>query len=166
MLNRKYADLRQSPQLDPRPVRYDAAALPQSIVRLGPACRRKVKGGAVLALPGYTWSLFFFPGEWYTLTSVHDLGGHLVAHHVDLATPCEEKGCILSFLDLKLDLLIPARGPVVWLDRDEYEEEVEAGTISKDWQRRVAEAVEAIDRAHAALRFPPAAVTAFEPPTA
>ena len=63
MLNRKYADLRHAPELDPRLVRYDPAALPQAVVALGPEARVKSKGGAVLAGPGFSWAIFLFPGR-------------------------------------------------------------------------------------------------------
>ena len=54
MLNRKFADLRHAPELDPRLYRYDPAALPQAVVAIGPKARVKTKGGAVLAEQGFT----------------------------------------------------------------------------------------------------------------
>ena len=86
MLNRKFADLRHAPELDPRLLGYDPTALPQAVVAIGPGARPKMKGGAVLAQPGFTWALFFFPGRWYAITSVYDGHGELVAHHVDLGS--------------------------------------------------------------------------------
>ena len=97
MLNRKFADLRHAPELDPRVLAYDPAALPQSVVAVGPAAQRKTKGGAVLAEAGFTWALFFFPGQWYTITSVYDGRARWVAHHVDLCVPPEECEGVLSF---------------------------------------------------------------------
>ena len=106
MLNRKFADLRHAPELDPRLVRYDPAGLPQAVVGIGPNASVKTKGGAVLARPGFTWAMFLFPGRWYAIASVYDARGQLIAHHVDLCVPPEERDGMLSFLDLKLDLLI------------------------------------------------------------
>jgi predicted RNA-binding protein associated with RNAse of E/G family len=163
VLNRKFADLRHAPELDPRVVTCDATGCPQSVVSLGPAARRKTKGGLVLAEPGFTWALFFFPGQWYTITSVYDRGGQLVAHHVDLGLPAEDRDGILSFLDLKLDLLIQPDGTRAWLDQDDYEREVAAGTIAAAWQVSVAEAVAALDRDCGAGVFPPPAVAGYRP---
>ena len=70
---------------------------------------------------------------------------------------------MLSFVDLKLDLLIRADGGAVWLDRDEYRREVEAGTIPSAWQREVTETVAAIDRERRAGAFPPPAVEQYRP---
>ena len=166
MLNRKFADLRHAPDLDPQLLRYEVTALPQAVVAIGPAGRAKTKGGVVLADPGFTWSMFFFPGRWYTITTVHDRLGRLVAHHVDLCAPPEEHEGMLSFVDLKLDLLIRADGRAEWLDQDDYRREVEAGTISSAWQQEVAEAVAAIDRERHAGAFPPSAVERYCPAVA
>lgn len=163
MLNRKFADLRHAPDLDPRLLRYEVAALPQAVVAIGPAGCPKTKGGVVLAGPGFTWSLFFFPGRWYAITTVHDGLGSLVGHHVDLCAPPEECDGMLSFVDLKLDLLIRADGGAVWLDQDDYRREVEAGTIPSAWQRAVTETVAAIDRERHAGAFPPPAVEQYRP---
>src|SRR5215467_7427827 len=164
MLNRKFADLRHAPDLDPRVIRYEAAALPQAVVAIGPAGRPKTKGGVVLAEPGFTWALFFFPDRWYTITTAHDQRGQLVAHHVDLCVPPEECEGILSFVDLKLDLLVRADGASAWLDHDDYQHEVDAGTIPPAWQRKVEETMAAIDRERAAGGFPPSSVARFRPP--
>lgn len=163
MLNRKFADLRQAPELDPQLLRYELTALPQSVVAIGPAARPKTKGDVVLAAPGFTWSVFFFPGRWYTITTVHDPRGNLVAHHVDLCVPPEEHDGMLSFVDLKLDLLIRADGRATWLDEDDYAREVEAGTISSAWQGEVAGAMAAIDRERREGAFPPPAVERYRP---
>ena len=165
MLNRKFADLRHAPDLDPRLLLYEAAALPQSVVAIGPGGRPKTKGGLVLADVGFTWALFFFPGRWYTITTVHDRHGSLVAHHVDLCVPPEECEGMLSFVDLKLDLLVRADGGAAWLDHDDYRVEVEAGTISSAWQREVMGTMAAIDRERAAGIFPPSAVARYRPPS-
>ena len=45
MLNRKFADLRHSPKLDPRVLSYDAAALPQAVVAIGPLAQRTTRWG-------------------------------------------------------------------------------------------------------------------------
>ena len=164
MLNRKFADLRHAPDLDPRVIRYEAAALPQAVVAIGPGGRPKTKGGVVLAEPGFTWALFFFPGRWYTITTAHDQRGRLVAHHVDLCVPPEEYEGVLSFVDLKLDLLVRADGAAAWLDHDDYQQEIEAGTIPPAWQRKVEETMAAIDRERVAGDFPPPSVARFRPP--
>jgi predicted RNA-binding protein associated with RNAse of E/G family len=163
MLNRKYADLRQAPELDPRVLTYDPTRLPQSIVMIGPAATRKTKGGVVLAEPGSTWALFFFPGRWYTITSIYDRGGSLVAHHVDLCQPPENVDGRLSFLDLKLDLLIRPDGSRAWLDQDDYDREVAAGSIPETWQADVARTRAELDRACDAGAFPPPPVVEFRP---
>ena len=164
MLNRKFADLRHAPDLDPRLVRYEPTALPQSVVAIGPAAKQKTKGGVVLAAPGFTWAMSFFPGRWYSTTSSYDPRGELVGHHVDLCVPCEEQDGVLSFLDLKLDLLIRADGGSAWLDQDEYASEVAAGSIPPAWQREVERAAAELDAAHRAGRFPPAEIAQFRPP--
>jgi len=163
VLNRKYADLRHYPRLDPRLLRYDPRTLPQAVVRLGPRCARKAKAGTVLGEPGFTWALFFFPGRWYTITSVYDARVHLVGHHVDLCLPPEERDGVLSFLDLKLDLLLLASGEGRWLDQDEYDQEVRAQTIPPSWQDAVRETVAALDRDRRSGGFPPVAVSGFQP---
>jgi len=164
VLNRKFADLRHAPELDPRLVHYDAAALPQAVVGIGPKAQVKTKGGVVLAEPGFTWAMFFFPRRWHAIESVYDARGQLVAHHVDLCLPPEERDGMLSFLDLKLDLLIEPNGQSAWLDQDEYAREIEAGTIPPPWQREVAETVAALDRGRRAGTFPPPEVGAYHPP--
>jgi predicted RNA-binding protein associated with RNAse of E/G family len=155
MLNRKFADLRHSPRLDPRVLSYDASALPQAVVEIGPRAQRKTKGGVVLAEPGFTWAIFLLPDKWYAVESVYDRSGRLVAHHVDICRPLEETDGMLSFLDLKLDLLIRADGDASWLDQDDYQAEMDAGTISPAWQRSVAETAAQLDRERARGAFPP-----------
>jgi predicted RNA-binding protein associated with RNAse of E/G family len=164
MLNRKFADLRHAPDLDPRVLAYDPAGLPQSGVGVGPSARRKTKGGVVLAEPGFVWAVFFFPGHWYAITSVYDARASLVAHHVDLCVPSEEHDGVLSCLDLKLDLLVQPDGVRAWLDQDDYDREVAAGTISTAWQEAVARTVDALERDCRSLIFPPPAVTQYRPP--
>src|SRR5262249_8986260 len=110
VLNRKVADLRQPPELEPRALRYDRTAPPPAVVRTCSGARRKTKGGAVIAGPGFPWASFYFPGRWSSITSAYDAAGALVAHHVDLCVPPEERDGMLSFLDLKLDLLLRADG--------------------------------------------------------
>jgi predicted RNA-binding protein associated with RNAse of E/G family len=163
MLNRKFADLRHAPELDPRLLAYDPTALPQAVVAIGPRARLKTKGGAVLAQPGYTWALFFFPGRWYAITSVYDGKSKLVAHHVDLCVPPEERDGVLSFLDLKLDLMIRPDGQASWLDEDEYAREVDAGVVPRDWQEAVKQTVATLDRDCGAGTFPPLEVACYRP---
>lgn len=163
MLNRKFADLRHAKDLDPRVLSYDAAALPQAVVAIGPRAYRKTKGGVVLAEPGFTWAMFIFPGRWYAVESVYDQSGRLVAHHVDLCRPAEETDGMLSFLDLKLDLLIRADGETAWLDQDEYQAEIDAGIISPAWQKSVSETAATLDRERARGAFPPDAIRSFRP---
>lgn len=165
MLNRKFADLRNYPELDPHVIRYDASALPQAVVAIGPRAKRKTKGGVVLAEPGYTWAIFLFPGRSYAVESIFDRNGAFVAHHVDLCRPLEETDGILSFLDLKLDLLIRADGGAAWLDQDEYEAEIAVGTISATWQKEVAETAAELDRQRAAGAFPPDVIRRFQIPS-
>jgi predicted RNA-binding protein associated with RNAse of E/G family len=164
MLNRKFADLRHAPDLDPRVLGYDPTKLPQAVVAVGPSARRKTKGGVVLAEPGFVWAVFFFPGHWYSITSVYDARAALVAHHVDLCAPSEERDGMLSCLDLKLDLLVQPDGGRSWLDQDDYDREVAAGTISTAWQEAVAQTVEALERDCRASVFPPASVSQYRPP--
>jgi len=161
VLNRKFADLRHAKDLDPRVMSYDATALPQAVVTIGPGARRKLKGGVVLAEPGYRWAIFLFPGRWYAVESVYDRSGSLVAHHVDICRPLEEVDGMLSFLDLKLDLLIRADGEASWLDQDEYQAEVDTGTISPAWQKSVADTVAVLDDDRARGAFPPGAIRSF-----
>jgi predicted RNA-binding protein associated with RNAse of E/G family len=164
MLNRKFADLRHAPDLDPRVLAYDPTGLPQSVVAVGSSARRKTKGGVILAEPGFVWAVFFFPGHWYAITSVYDARAALVAHHVDVCVPSEEHGGVLSCLDLKLDLLVQPDGGRSWLDQDDYDREVAAGTISPAWQEAVARTVDALERDCRSLAFPPPAVTQYRPP--
>jgi len=163
VLNRKFADLRHSPKLDPRVLSYDAAALPQAVVAIGPRAQRKRKGGVVLAEPGFTWAMFLFPARWYAVESVYDQSGRFVAHHVDICRPLEETDGMLSFLDLKLDLLICADGKASWLDQEDYEGEVAAGTIPTAWQKSVAETVAELDRELALGTFPSDQIRRFRP---
>ena len=164
MLNRKFADLRNYPTLDPRVISYDAAALPQAVVAIGPRAQRKTKGGVVLAEPGFIWAMFLFPGRLYAVESIFDRSGAFVAHHVDICRPSEEVDGMLSFLDLKLDLLIRADGEAAWLDQDEYQEEIDAGTISPEWQKSVAETATALDLERARGAFPHDVIRSFRPP--
>jgi predicted RNA-binding protein associated with RNAse of E/G family len=164
VLNRKFADLRHAKDLDPRVLSYDAAALPQAVVAIGPRAQRKTKGGVVLAEPGFTWAMFLFPGRWYAVESVFDRSGILVAHHVDICRPLEETDNMLSFLDLKLDLLIGADGKASWLDQEDYEGEVAAGTIPPAWQKSVTETVADLGAERATGAFPPDVIRRFRPP--
>ena len=155
MLNRKFADLRHAKDLDPRVLSYDAAGFPQALVGIGPHAERKTKGGVLLAEPGFTWAMFLFPTRWYAVVSIYDQGGRFVAHHVDICRPLEDTDGMLSFLDLKLDLLIGGDGKACWLDQEDYEDEVAAGTISPAWQKSVSDTVAQLDRELAAGAFPP-----------
>jgi predicted RNA-binding protein associated with RNAse of E/G family len=163
VLNRKFADLRHAPDLDAHLLSYDASALPQAVVAIGPRALRKTKGGIVLAEPGFTWAMFLFPGRWYAVESVYDGKGSLVAHHVDICRPLEETDGMLSFLDLKLDFLIRAGGKASWLDQEDYEGEVAAGTIPPAWHKSVSDTVAALDRERAAGAFPPDSIQRFRP---
>jgi predicted RNA-binding protein associated with RNAse of E/G family len=131
---------------------------------MGPNASVKTKGGAVLAKPGFTWAMFLFPGRWYAIASIYDARGQLIAHHVDLCVPAEERDGMLSFLDLKLDLLIRPGGEADLLDQDDYAREIEADTIAPSWQRAVNEAVATLDRERNAGIFPPSEVGAYRPP--
>ena len=164
MLKRHYADFRHAPRLDPQVLAYDPAALPQAVYLLGPACRRRVKGGVVIAEPGWTGGFFLYPGRWYAVISIHDAAGALVAYHVDLCTPVEERDGMLSFVDLKLDLVILPDGETRWVDWEDYHAEVRAGTIGAAWQAAVHDTKTALDGACAAGDFPPPEVRAFRPP--
>jgi predicted RNA-binding protein associated with RNAse of E/G family len=164
VLNRKFADLRHAKDLDPRVISYDASALPQAVVAIGPRASRKTKGGVVLAEPGFTWAMFLFPGRWYAVESVFDRSASLVAHHVDICRPFEEMDGMLSFLDLKLDLLIRADGEASWLDQDEYQAEVDSGAISPAWQKSVSDTAAALDAESARGAFPPEVFRSFRPP--
>ena len=166
MLNRKYADFRHAPELDPRVLVNDPAKLPQSVAAIGPGATKKTKGGVVLAEPGYVWAVFFFPGRWYTISSIYEARGSLVAHHVDLCVPPEEVDGVLTFLDLKLDLLIRASGERTWLDQDDYDRELAADSVSPAWQDAVARTRAELDRECAAGTFPPPAVAQYRPPDA
>ena len=166
VLNRKFADLRNYPELDPHVISYDAVALPQAVVAIGPGAKRKTKGGVVLAEPGYTWAIFLFPGRLYAVESIFDQTGAFVAHHVDICRPAEEIDGMLSFLDLKLDLLIRADGQAAWLDQDEYQAEIDAGTISAGWQKVVSETATTLDSERTRGVFPPGVIGRFRPPRA
>ena len=165
MLKRHYADLRHAPQLDPQILAYDPLALPQAVVRLGPACRRRIKGGVVIAEPGWTGAFFLYPGRWYAVMVVSDTEGALAAYHVDLCTPLEERDGMLSFVDLKLDLVMLPDRTARWVDWEDYHAEVRAGTISASWQATVHDTMTALDRACAAGEFPPPEVRAFRWPS-
>src|SRR5882672_111204 len=89
MLNRKFADLRHAPELDPRLVRYDPAGLPQAVVGIGPNASVKTKGGAVLARPGFTWGISFFPARGSPIASVSAAGGQRFPPHAALCVPPE-----------------------------------------------------------------------------
>jgi len=163
VLNRKFVDLRHAPDLDPHVLSYEAAALPQAVVAIGPRAQRKTKGGLVLAEPGFTWAIFLLPDKWYAVESVYDRSGRLVAHHVDICRPLEETDGMLSFLDLKLDLLICADGKACWLDQEDYAGEVAAGTIPPAWQKSVSDTVAALDGERASGAFPPDVILRFRP---
>jgi len=163
VLNRKFVDLRHAPDLDPHVLSYDASAFPQAVVAIGPRAQRKTKGGLVLAEPGFTWAMFLFPARWYAVESVYDQSGRLVAHHVDICRPLEETDGMLSFLDLKLDLLICGDGKACWLDQEDYEGEVAAGTIPRAWQKSVSDTVAALDGERARGAFPPDVIRLFRP---
>jgi predicted RNA-binding protein associated with RNAse of E/G family len=125
----------------------------------------KRKGGVVLAEPGFTWAMFLFPGRWYATASVYGPRGELIAHHVDLCVPPEEQDGMLSFLDLKLDLLIRPDGEAAWLDQDDYAREIEAGSIPLEWQQAIAGTVAALDRDRREGTFPPQELVKYRPPS-
>src|SRR5207244_2728609 len=110
MLNRKFADFRHAPALDPRILSHDPDRLPQTWARVGPDAATKVKGGLVLAEPGWLWAAFFFPDRWYSVMRIFDAARHHVADHIDIARPAEPVDNMPSFLDLKLDLVLGADG--------------------------------------------------------
>src|SRR5262249_58369139 len=99
MLNRKFADLRHAPDLDPRVLTYDPAGLPQSVVAVGPSARRKTKSGVVLAEPGVVLAVVFFPGHWYAITAGYDTRPALVAHHLAPCAPSERPHRVLPVPD-------------------------------------------------------------------
>jgi predicted RNA-binding protein associated with RNAse of E/G family len=122
---------------------------------IGPRAQHKAKGGVMLAEPDFTWAMCLFPGRLYAVESIFDRSRVFVADSVDICRPFEETDGMLSFLDLKHDLLVRADGSASWLDQDEYQVEIDAGTISTAWQKEVAEAAAALDLERARGAFPP-----------
>jgi predicted RNA-binding protein associated with RNAse of E/G family len=70
---------------------------------------------------------------------------------------------MLSFLDLKLDLLIRADRESSWLDQEDYQAEVDSGAISPAWQKSVSDTAAALDRERARGAFPPDVIRSFRP---
>jgi hypothetical protein len=56
-----------------------------------------------------------------------------------------------------------ADGKAPWLDQEDYEDEVAAGTIPPAWQKSVSDTVAALDCERAAGDFPPDVIQNFRP---
>jgi len=143
MLNRKYADSATRRRSIRGSERYDPGAVPQAVLRLGPACRPRVKGGYVLGSPGLDLALSLFRDPLCTRSpAVYDEPPEPVLFTSTSPAPAEDAGGMLSFLDLKLDLVVHPSGAGSWSTATPTSGEVAAGTISPGGGPEVGRTVE------------------------
>ena len=82
---------------------------------------------------------YVFPGQWHDVGAFHLHDGTLTGWYANICTPVEIDGNNWSSTDLFLDLWMPVGSHPVWLDEDEFQSAVDAGTISDEMTARALE---------------------------
>ena len=116
--------------------------------------------GAVALEPGADVVWFTFPGRWHDIGRFHLGDGTFTGIYSNILTPpVFEVGEVWRTTDLFLDVWIPAAGGgATVLDRDEFDEAVEAGWIDTTTRVRALEEAERILEAADAGLWPPPVV--------
>lgn len=90
------------------------------------------EGVTIIAEPGYIWTTKWEAGKPYIITKFQDAKGNLIAIYCDVARPVREIEGGFTFVDLYLDVWqLNGQKPIV-LDKDELEDALNAGYITKD----------------------------------
>jgi predicted RNA-binding protein associated with RNAse of E/G family len=115
--------------------------------------------GSLALDPGADVVWFTFPGRWHDIGRFHRLDGTFTGIYSNVLTPpVFEAGENWHTSDLFLDVWIPEGGAPTVLDRDEFDEAVEAGWIDDATRLRALAEVDRILEAAAAGRWPPPVV--------
>jgi predicted RNA-binding protein associated with RNAse of E/G family len=118
-----------------------------------------VIGGFVALDPGSDVVWFTFPGRWHDIGRFHRLDGTFTGIYSNVLTPpVFEAGEVWRTTDLFLDVWIPRGGSPAVLDRDEFDEAVEAGWVDDATGVRALEEVQGILAAVTAGDWPPGVV--------
>lgn len=91
---------------------------------------------------------WFFPDRWFSLLRFITADNRTIGYYVNFSLPLQEvRENYYSDIDLELDLWLDLDGTVTELDRDEYEAEINASRLSRDWAEHVEAAAADVIRA-------------------
>jgi protein associated with RNAse G/E len=91
---------------------------------------------------------WFFPDRWFSLLRFTTSDDRTVGYYVNFSRPLIElRENYYRDLDLELDLWIEPDGTATELDRDEFDAELEAERLSREWATAVDEACANVARA-------------------
>src|SRR5918997_6289634 len=94
---------------------------------------------------------WFFPDRWFSLLRFTAENDRTVGYYVNFSRPLLElRENYYRDLDLELDLWIEPNGVTTELDRDEFDAELQAERLSREWATAVDEACAAVSHAVAA----------------
>lgn len=84
---------------------------------------------------------WFFPDRWFSLLRFISNDQRTIGYYVNFSQPLKEiRANYYADVDLELDLWLDLNGTVTELDRDEYDEEIEAKRLKLSWSEHVEEA--------------------------
>ncbi len=81
---------------------------------------------------------WFFPDRWFSLLRFTTCDDQTVGYYVNFSQPLSElRANYYRDLDLELDLWLDPDGTPTELDRDEFDQEIEASRLCRDWADHV-----------------------------
>src|SRR5918994_267834 len=81
---------------------------------------------------------WFFPDRWFSLLRFTTADDRTVGYYVNFSQPLAElRANYYRDLDLELDLWLDPDGTPTELDRDEFDQEIEAARLCRDWADHV-----------------------------
>jgi protein associated with RNAse G/E len=81
---------------------------------------------------------WFFPDRWFSLLRFTTCDNQTVGYYVNFSQPLAElRANYYRDLDMELDLWIDPDGTATELDRDEFDMEIEADRLRREWADRV-----------------------------
>jgi hypothetical protein len=91
---------------------------------------------------------WFFPDRWFSLLRFTTLDDRTVGYYVNFSHPLSElRENYYRDIDLELDLWLDTDGTMTELDRDEFEQEIEARRLPPDWAENVSQAAVSVAEA-------------------
>lgn len=91
---------------------------------------------------------WFFPDRWFSLLRFVTVEDDTVGYYVNFSRPLKEiKTNYYQDLDLELDLWLHPNGVATELDRDEFDQEIEADRLQPEWADQVTAALSSVSSA-------------------